>query len=103
MKPASCAITEVAAPDRSRPREAMTAWTRGLVSLLGLEKLRYRLVEADRLIFKRHVSAVRKYHQRRAGDLLVHLLPQRWVALIMIAHDNQRRNLDVGQLIDVFD
>ena len=79
-----------------RPREAMTAWTRGLVSLLGLEKLRYRLVEPDRLIFKRHVSAVRQYHQRRAGNLLVHLLRQRWVALIMIAHDNQRRHLDVG-------
>src|SRR6267378_8142909 len=47
-----------------------------------------------RLVHKRHVSATGQNDELRPGNLVVHLTRHLWIALIVIADDDQGRDLD---------
>jgi len=52
-----------------------------------------------RLIHERHVPTVGQDDELRAGDPFVHLLRHSWIALVVIAHDDQRGNPDLRKQI----
>jgi len=70
---------------------------------LSPNKVADRSQKPLRLIYKRHVPTVGQDDELRAGDPFVHFLRHSWIALVVIANDDQRGNLDLRKLVDVFD
>jgi len=54
------------------------------------------------LIVKSEVPTVRQDYQLRAGNLFVHFFCPRGITFVMVSDNNQRRNLNCWQPIDIF-